>query len=585
MPFPRDLPGRPEERVVRQLAAALLFEGIVEPAATADDGLLWRSGGRAFRCRATAGPFGRPRVQPGSVAMQDETGVWCAATLERMLVGLDATEASRAGLLAELERTVTLCRWNAANLPATPRHGLPFPDLEGRLEEGHPYHPCFKARLGFDEADHAAFGPEVGQRFQLVWLLVARACLHQALPAATLAEEDAFWRAELGPVAWAEVQRQRAGLNRPATDFGLLPLHPWQWWALRDGELAPLLAPWLADGRAVCLGPLGDHYRASQSVRTVMNADDPRKADVKLALNIVNTASRRILEPHSVCTGPAISDWLCGVVASDPDFRERYPLTLLPEYAGTIADRDGPLAGQLAALWRRSVQSTLGEGESAIPFNMVMVTEADGTAFVAPWIERYGLSPWLDQLLTVAVLPVWHLLVRHGIAVEAHGQNMVLVHRDGWPVRLILRDFHDSVEYAPGFLAAPDRLPDFPNLHPAYRDAPPDRYYWASGVDPLRELVMDTLFVFNLTELSDLLALQHGLPESAFWQRVHDQVEGHARRHGLEERHRRVGHAAPEILTESLLRGKLLRAREEIHHTVPNIFARFAPETSPESIR
>ncbi|WP_211107084.1 IucA/IucC family protein [Azospirillum thermophilum] len=363
MPFPRDLPGHPEERVVRQLAAALLFEGIVAPAVTGDERLSWRSGEGEFRCLGTFGPFGRPRIRPGSVEMRGEDGDWRAATLARMVAGLDAPDPNRDGLLAELERTVALCRWNAANLAATPRHGLSFADLEGRLEEGHPYHPCFKARLGFDEADHAAFGPEVGQRFQLVWLLVARSCLHQAIPG----DEEAFWRAELGPVAWETVRRRRAELNLPVSDYGLLPLHPWQWWALREGEVAPWLAPWLADGRAVCLGPLGDHYRASQSLRTVMNTDDPRKADVKLALNIVNTASRRIIEPHSVCTGPAISGWLTAVVEGDPDFRERYPLTLLPEYAGVIADREGRLAGQMAALWRRSVQSVLGRASQPFP--------------------------------------------------------------------------------------------------------------------------------------------------------------------------------------------------------------------------
>ena len=208
--------------------------------------------------------------------MRGADGSWGAATLAGMTAGLDVPVPNRDGLLAELERTLALCRWNAEHLPAAPRRGLPFPDLEGRLEEGHPYHPCFKARLGFDEADHAAFGPETGQRFQLVWLLVARSCLHQAIPGG---EED-FWRAELGP-----------------------------------------------DGRVVCLGPLGDRYRASQSLRTVMNTDDPRKADVKLALNIVNTASRRIIEPHSVCTGPVISAWLTALEAGDPDNRQTSPVT------------------------------------------------------------------------------------------------------------------------------------------------------------------------------------------------------------------------------------------------------------------
>ncbi len=562
---------------MRQLAAALLYEGIVEPDSALVGGVpgfLWRCGGMEFRCRGAAGPFGRPRIEPGSVAMRrPEEDAWKPADPRRMVAGLPIPDAHRTGLLAELDRTVALCRWNDANLRRVPRHGLSFADLEGALEEGHPYHPCFKARLGFDEDDHAAYGPETGRSFQLVWLLVARGHLHQAIPGGEIpGNEDAFWRTELGPAAWEEVERRCAALGIDRAGYGLLPLHPWQWRTLSSGDLAR----WLANGRAHALGPLGDRYRASQSVRTVMNVDDPAKADVKLALNIVNTASRRIIEPHSVCTGPAISRWLGAVVAGDPRFADELPLTLLPEYAGIIADRDGPLAGQMAVLWRRSVRAALREGEQAVPFNMLMVTEPDGTPFAAPWIRSFGLMPWLDRLLEVAVLPVWHLLACHGIAVEAHGQNMVLVHRDGWPERLILRDFHDSVEYAPDFLPDTAHLPDFPALHPLYRDAPPDRYYWAGSVDALRELVMDTLFVHNLTDVSHLLNVCYGLREDVFWRRVHDLLEGHARRHGLTARHRRIGHAAPRILTESLLRGKLLRAREELHHTVSNIFAQFS---------
>ncbi|HYD67940.1 IucA/IucC family protein [Azospirillum sp.] len=571
MPFPSDLPRRPEERVLRQLVAALLFEGIVdaraEPAGDAQR-FSWTAGDAAFRCRGTAGPFGRLRIAPGSVEMLAPNGIWVPADAGPLVRRLPTPDAHKPALLAELERTAALCRWNDANLPRGDRRGLSFPDLEGALEEGHPYHPCFKARLGFSDADHAAFGPEAGEAFQLVWLLVAGPHLHRALPDG----EAAFWRAELGEAAWAALERRRTELGIGWSDYGLLPLHPWQWTALRDGALAP----WLADGRAVALGPLGDRYRASQSVRTVMNVDDPCKADVKLAMNIVNTASRRTIEPHSVCTAPVLSRWLTAVVEGDPLFADTFPLAILPEYAGVIADRAGPLAGQLAALWRRSVATTLRDGEAAVPFNALMVTEADGRPFIDPWLAAHGLRPWLERLFAVAVLPVWHLLVHHGIAVEAHGQNMILVHRDGWPERLVLRDFHESVEYVPDFLRDPALVPDFASLNPVYRGAPPDRYYWSGDVDALRELVMDTLFVYNLTELSHLLAVFHGLPERSFWKQVHDALEGYARRHDPDGRHWRIGHAAPEILTESLLRGKLLRARDELHHTVPNVFATFS---------
>ncbi|WP_211112448.1 IucA/IucC family protein [Azospirillum sp. SYSU D00513] len=575
MPFPLDLPGRPDERVARQLAAALLFEELVTARITGEgDALLfhWVVGRRDFRCRGRQGPFGRLRILPGSVETRSGLGLWEAADHRALLEGLPVPEAHKAALLAELDRTVALCRWNDANLPLRMRRGLVgesrgYAELEGALEEGHPYHPCFKARLGFSEDDHAAFGPEAGQEFQLVWLLVARAHLRQALPG----DESRFWRAELGEAVWQEIEERRAMLGLDAEAFGLLPLHPWQWEDLRQGGLAG----WLADGRAHALGPLGDRYRASQSLRTVMNADDPRKADVKLAMNIVNTASRRIIVPHSVCTAPVISHWLTGIVAADADFEHRYPLTLLPEYAGIIADRDGPLAGQMAVLWRRSVTAALREGEGAVPFNLLAVTEPDGDAFIAGWVERFGLDAWLDRLIEVAVLPVWHLLVCHGVAVEAHGQNMVLVHRDGWPARLILRDFHDSVEYEPGFLRDPTAVPPFRDMDDEYRDGLPNQYYWADTVDALRELVMDTLFVYNMTDLSHLIEHRYGLPERTFWEKVHRCLERYARRHGLAERQALVGHRAERLLAESLLTEKLLNARTELHHSIPNVFAEF----------
>ncbi len=468
MPLPHDLPGRADERVLRQLVGALLFERVLDTRATEVDGapgFEWDSGGAQFRCSGSAGPFGRLRIVPGSVRMRQQGGQWEPADPRPLVEGLATPAAHKVSLLAELDRTVALCRWNDANLPRTARRSLSYVDLEGALEEGHPYHPCFKARLGFDEEDHAAFGPEAGQSFQLVWLLIERSQLDQDLGD----DEEAFWRAELGQATWEALDARRTAAGRSAADYGLLPVHPWQWRALRDRELAP----WLAVGRAHALGPLGDRYRASQSVRTVMNVDDPRKADVKLAMNIVNTASRRIITPHSVCTGPAISRWLTAVVESDLFFDQVCPLTLRTEYAGIIADRDGPLAGQLAVLWRRSVTETLREGEAAVPFNMLMVVETDGEPFVSEWVGSFGLLPWLERLFEVAILPVWHLLVCHGIAVEAHGQNMVLIHRNGWPERLILRDFHESVEYVPEFLKDREGVPDFPNLNPVYRDAPP----------------------------------------------------------------------------------------------------------------
>lgn len=568
MPLPLDLKGRPDERVLRQLVASLLFEGIVEARETVQGDAVdfqWSLGGRDYRCRSAIGPFGRIRLVPGSVEMCDGSDAWVTPPLAQLVSALPGSGPSRGKLLDELMQTIAFCRWNERHLPERARRVMTFAELEGALDEGHPYHPCFKARTGFSFADHAAYGPETGKAFQLVWLLVARRHLHQALPG----NEDAFWQAELGEEAWAQLQAMRERLGVSSEDFGLVPLHPWQWRDLSE----TLRAGWIAAGEAYYLGPMGDPYTATQSVRSLLNRDRPQAASLKLPLNMVNTSSRRILEPHSVCTAPVISRWIAGMVASDPAFIERYPLTILQEYAGIIANREGPLAGQVAAIWRESAEATLADGEAVIPFNAVMMVEADGRPFADDWIQRYGLMPWINRLIEIAVLPVWHLMVQHGLAVEAHGQNMLLVHRDGWPVRLILRDFHESIEFSSGFLREPEKAPDFLSLHPSYRDAEPDQFYWTDNLDSLRELVMDTLFVYNLSEISHLLDRCYDLPETLFWQRVETVLDAYATEYGTTDRLAALGCGQPRILTESLMTRKLLALKPEYHHTVPNTLA------------
>ncbi len=568
MPLPLDLKGRPEERVLRQLAAALLYEDIVDASEHAHGDAVdfsWSLGGRDFRCRGAIGPFGRLRLMPGSVEMREDTDSWVAPPLAQLVAALPGSGPTRGKLLDELTQTIAFCQWNERHLPARLRRTMSFAELEGALDEGHPYHPCYKARTGFSFADHAAYGPETGRAFQLVWLLVARKHLHQAMPG----DEDAFWRAELGHEVWVELLAKQQQRGVSPEDFGLVPLHPWQWRELRETELAG----WIASGDVHCLGPAGDRYTATQSVRSLLNQDRPLAASVKLPLNIVNTSSRRTLEPHSVCTAPVISRWIAGIVGNDPAFGERYPLTILQEYAGIITDRDGPLAGQVAAIWRESAEATLATGEAAIPFNALMMIEADGRPFADDWIRRFGLMPWINRLIEIAVLPVWHLLVHHGLAVEAHGQNMLLAHRDGWPVRLILRDFHESIEFSPGFLREPEKAPDFLALNPVYRDAEPDQFYWTDNLDSLRELVMDTLFVYNLSEISHLLDHCYDLPETLFWQRVQTVLASYESEQGATERLSQLGCGQSRILTESLMTRKLLALKPEYHHTVPNSLA------------
>lgn len=571
MPLPGDIPARPEERVVRQLTAAALYENLFGPLALAyapGQPFEWRSNGRAWRARGRLGAFGRPRLEPGTVECR--TGrAWRQASIADAVAALPGAPQEHARLGHELNQTEALLRWNRINAPRHDRRRMSFSALDAAIDEGHPYHPCFKSRTGFDEHDHCCYGPEADVTFQLDWLGVARELLHLSFPST----EASFWKRELGAVGLADIEARAAALGLEHDRFGLMPIHPWQWRDLSADRLRPLLQA----GRIHYLGAAGDRYRAGQSVRTLSNAQAPHRSSVKLALGIVNTSTRRNIEAHSVATAPVLSRWLDTILDSDPLFRPRYRLDIVSEFAGAIVDRDGPLGGEIAAIWRESVESKLADGESAVPFNALMAIEADGLPFIDPWLQRYGLKPWLDRLIEVAVLPVWRLLVVHGIATEAHGQNMVLVHRDGWPERLILRDFHDSLEFVPDFLADPNLAPDFRTLDPRYRRALPNQYYWMERPEDLRDLFVDCLFVFNLSEISHLVQSFYGISEGAFWHRVSLYLAADIAEHGLDDRVARLGFGTPEIVIESLLAQKLGLSGDDLQHKVPNPLAAVVP--------
>src|SRR5690606_32986241 len=116
----------------------------------------------------------------------------------------------------------------------------------------------------------------------------------------------------------------------------------------------------------------------------------------------------------------------------------------------------------------------------------LLVTEQDGQPFIAHWVQQFGLRRWLTQLFKTSVLPIWHLLIHHGIAIEAHAQNLILLHRHGWPSRIAARDFHESIEYVDDFLLSHEGKPDFTTLDVCYQQAPNDQYYWMEEVEALR---------------------------------------------------------------------------------------------------
>ncbi|HVW31668.1 MAG TPA: IucA/IucC family protein, partial [Acidimicrobiia bacterium] len=436
----------------------------------------------------------------------------------RFLSGIGAARGAPpdrlAGFAEELERTV-------ANDVAARRHwrAATYDDLESAVIDGHRYHPAYKSRLGFDAADNAEFGPEFARPLRPVRVA-----------------------AEVG--------------GRPV----VIPVHPWQWRRHAGTTWAALRLERRPDGP--------DEYRAQQSIRTLANVSRPGRPSLKLALSIVNTSTARTLAPHTVANAPLITAWLERLVAGDPYLARELRPVLLGERRGVAH------SPELAAIWRDSVVPYLTAGEEVAPFTALTHLDQTDRPFIAPWVKEPGVEAWTRRLLEVVLLPGLHLLVAHGVALEAHAQNVCLIHRRGRPERLVLRDFHDGLRYSPAGLADPAARPRLRATPAEHLAVNRNSYLEADGDAEVRDFALDCLLFVNLAELALFLEDHFDLAEQRFWSMARRVVEDHRRRFpALAGRAARFDVLAPEVRVEQLTTRRLLPDTEVRTHTVRNPLA------------
>src|SRR5262249_33642058 len=156
--------------------------------------------------------------------------------------------------------------------------------------------------------------------------------------------------------------------------------------------------------------------------------------------------------------------------------------------------------GALACIWRESVHLYVQAGEAAGPMTPAMHVDADGRPFVGPWGRGYGPQPRLKRLVEGAWPPGPHLLWEHGTALESHAQNMILLHEDGLPARVALKDFHDGVRFSKALLSGPAPALTAPPVEHARVN--PNSFLETDDADELRDFTFDALFFVNLAELA-----------------------------------------------------------------------------------
>ncbi|MBB4952068.1 siderophore synthetase component [Agrobacterium vitis] len=335
---------------------------------------------------------------------------------------------------------------------------MTFIAAEQGLIAGHGIHPCPKSREGMTDDEGRRYSPEFAAAFPQRWFAVEKSLFHTGHSAGSPSAEE-WIEGAFGHDLDAIKQ------NLPSGDFALLPVHPWQAdHMLRDPTVANLVAA----GRLIDCGEAGKPWFPTSSVRTLYRPDAPFMLKMSLGVGITNSVrvnlARELLRGDDMYRFRAHPLWR--------DFSSQYPgLNFVPDpaYMGVIVDgvvidglsismRENPFCGDdasrnvslLAALCEHLPKR--GSRLGALIRNRAALENRAVTAVARDWFERF---------LTIFVRPVFGLYLRHGLAMEAHQQNIVMEIENGYPKAIFYRDNQGFFHHERAHKAMVNALPGF----------------------------------------------------------------------------------------------------------------------------
>ncbi|USQ88491.1 IucA/IucC family siderophore biosynthesis protein [Streptomyces phaeoluteigriseus] len=441
--------------LVRKALAEFAHERLITPERT-DDGYVVRSddGLTYYRFTAVRRALDHWQIDADSITRTRDGAELPVAALDFLIELKSTLELSDEILpvyLEEISSTLsgTCYKFTKPQITAAELVDGGFQAIETGMTEGHPCFVANNGRLGFGVREYLSYAPETASPVRLVWLAAHRS--RAAFTAGVGIDYESFVRQELGEETvdrFDGVLRER-GLD-PA-DYLLIPVHPWQWW----NKLTVTFAAEVARGNLVCLGEGDDEYLAQQSIRTFFNRSAPEKHYVKTALSVLNMGFMRGLSAAYMEATPAINDWLAQLIDNDPVLKST-GLSIIRERAAVgyrhleyeaATDRYSPYRKMLAALWRESPVPSLRDGESLATMAALVHVDHEGRSVAGALIERSGLAPaeWLRHYLRAYYTPLLHSFYAYDLVFMPHGENTILVLKDGVVQRAVYKDIAEEI--------------------------------------------------------------------------------------------------------------------------------------------
>lgn len=442
------------QRLIEMAIAEFLYEEIIQVTDLKDNRYQLTLDDQTYTFKAQNYLLGHWQIEEGSVrelSTAEDLPAWNLHTFIRAFSNqTEVKPFTKAYLIKEMNNTwlAEAHLFDESRLSSEAALTASHHEIEGMLR-GHPWLIMSKGRMGFGYDDYLSAAPELSPTVKLLWLAV-----HRDLAEFRSTKEwqaGRLYQYELDAEELESFEQQLHERGYSCRDYFLIPVHAWQW----HQWLVPTYANEIVDQRIIELGVGQDDYVPMQSIRTLCNISQPERHYVKLPVSIFNTAVYRGLPSKRNIAAPAVTAWLKQIQSQDPDLKqsgvaflgEVATLTIHQPCFDQIEGAPYQFKELFGCLWRESVDPVIGTGEQALSQAALLHRDINGQSILAVLIQASGLSPlqWLKRFAEVSVTPLLICLYKYGLAFSPHGENTMLIHANGVPQKMVLKDFIDDV--------------------------------------------------------------------------------------------------------------------------------------------
>ena len=574
------------QRLIEMAIAEFLYEEIIQVTHLKDNRYQLTLDDQTYTFKAQNYLLGHWQIEEGSVrelSVAEDLPAWNLHTFIRAFSNqTEVKPFTKAYLIKEMNNTwlAEAHLFDESRLSSEAALTASHHEIEGMLR-GHPWLIMSKGRMGFGYDDYLSAAPELSPTVKVLWLAV-----HRDLAEFRSTEEwqaGTLYQYELDAEELESFEQQLHERGCSCRDYFLIPVHAWQW----HQWLVPTYANEIVDQRIIELGVGQDDYVPMQSIRTLCNISQPERHYVKLPVSIFNTAVYRGLPSKRNLAAPAVTAWLKQIQSQDPDLKqsgvaflgEVATLTIHQPCFDQIEGVPYQFKELFGCLWRESVDPLIGTGEQALSQAALLHRDINGQSILAVLIQASGLSPlqWLKRFAEVSVTPLLICLYKYGLAFSPHGENTMLIHANGVPQKMVLKDFIDDVNLVDE---------DFPELaslpiegqillrHPAHE---------------LSHFIFTGLFMVHYRYICNVFLQDY--PEHSeveFWQTISSVIDAFHQAHPeLAERIEKFAMFKAEFEKICLNRVRLFTTsyNDEAERPVPVFLDPIANPVSPETLK